>query len=157
MYSNVLDIVNCRTQEMAEELLGYFTSKGYTVSVAGAEINTGTEGSINSRQLTVFKPKEEQKYSSVGEATRDLNGVLELFEGQPCTFSVGCDVVTVIGDQTLFNVDDWGVYESEVSGNVTIYNEDSEKIITLFKGVETGQIVTSAVSITTLENTIGEK
>jgi len=150
MYENVLDIINCRTPEVAEKLFDYFASEGYIVSMAGAEINTGTEGSINSKQLTIFKPEEVKKYSSVDEMVKDLDGVLYLFEGQPCTFSVGCDVVMIIGDQTYFDVEDWGVYEDEKTGNVTIYNEDADKVITLFKGIECGTIATTALQVTTL-------
>jgi len=150
MYDNVLDIINCRTSEVAEKLFDYFASEGYTVSMAGAEINTGTEGSINSKQLTIFKPEEEKKYNSINEMIDDLYKAMGALKGKPCTFATGSDVVTAIGERTLFNVEDWGVYEHRLTGNVTIYNEEAEEIIKLYKGEDSGTVVTTSLRVTAL-------
>jgi hypothetical protein len=140
---------------MAEKLFDYFASEGYVVSMAGAEINTGTEGSINSKQLIIFKPEKEQKYNDVHEAYIDIDNILTEFAGQPCTFDIGCDIVSAIHEQTLLSTDDWGVYKEDNNGHVTIYNNDSEAVIQLLIGVDSGNIVANKVSMTTLQEMIG--
>ena len=94
-------------------------------------------------------------YSSVTKMVEELDNAVGSLKGKPCTFATGCDVVMAIGSKTLFNVDDWGVYEDEITGNVTIYNEDSQEVIKLNRGIESGAVASTSLTITTLAKTIG--
>lgn len=155
MYSNVVDTIHCETSEIAEKLFDLFASDGYQVLLSTVEINTGTKGNHAAKQLIIFNKEEKKRYTSVHEAYMDIDNILTEFDGQPCTFDIGCDIVSAIYEQTLFNTDDWGVYKEDNNGHVTIYNNDSEAVIQLLIGVDSGNIVANKVSMTTLQEMIG--
>ncbi|AMB18796.1 hypothetical protein BH780_gp213 [Bacillus phage Eldridge] len=94
-------------------------------------------------------------YSNVIKMIAELDKAVGSLKGKPCTFATGCDVVMAIGNKTLFNIDDWGVYEDESTGNVTIYNEDSREVIKLNRGIESGTVVSTSFTVTTLARTAG--
>jgi hypothetical protein len=55
LYSNVLDIVYCHTEEQANDLFKYYTEKGYKVGVSTVQINTGTLGDCVVKKLDIYK------------------------------------------------------------------------------------------------------
>lgn len=55
MYSNVLDIVYCHTEEQAKEIFDLYTAKGHQVGVSTVEITTGTEGNCVVKKLDIYK------------------------------------------------------------------------------------------------------
>lgn len=55
LYSNVLDIIYCHTEEQAETLYGFYVEKGYKVGVSTVEIVTGTLGKCVVKKLDIYK------------------------------------------------------------------------------------------------------
>ncbi|EJS46370.1 hypothetical protein CN327_28830 [Bacillus cereus] len=55
LYSNVLDIIYCHTQEQADELYDFYVKKGYKVGVSTVEIDTGTLGKCVVKKIDIYK------------------------------------------------------------------------------------------------------
>jgi hypothetical protein len=96
-----------------------------------------------------------EMYKTAHEAYIALDNILTKFAGQPCTFDNGCEIVSDITAYTPFNTNEWGVYEEENNGHVTIYNNDSAAVIQLLRGIDSGNIVATKVSMTTLQEMLG--
>lgn len=55
LYSNVLDIVYCHTEEQAKELFDFYIAKGHKVGMSTVQINTGTLGDCVVKKLDIYK------------------------------------------------------------------------------------------------------
>ena len=49
-----VEIIHCRTEEFAKELMGFYMSKGYSVGMSTVEIETGTHGKHVVKKLDIL-------------------------------------------------------------------------------------------------------